>query len=79
MGVLSALASPALDSQGILSVLQSLVGKRQLCVRRRALHFPLLNPPVFPSTQTCTLLKPMDAQCLSPAESLPLLPGSAGL
>lgn len=67
MGMLSSLASPALDSQGILSVLQSLVRKRQL------------YPPVSPSTQTCPLLKPMDALCLSPAESLPLLPGSAGL
>lgn len=39
-----------------ISVLQSLVRKQQLRVRRKALHFPLLSTPVFPSSQTCPLL-----------------------
>lgn len=79
MGVLYSLASPALDNQGFLSVLQSVVRKQQLCFRRKAMHFPLLNPPVFPFSQTCPLLKPVDVQRLSPADSQPLLPSSAGL
>ena len=76
MRVLSRLTSHALDNQALLSVLQSPVRKRQLRVRRKALHFLLFNPPVCPSSQTCPFLKPVDAQCLSPAESLPRWPGS---
>lgn len=75
MRVLSGLTSHALDNQALLSVLQSPFRKWQLHVRRKALRFPLFNPPVFPSSQTCPLLKPLDAQCASPAESLPRSPG----
>lgn len=45
------------------SVLQFLVRKQQLRVRRKALHFPLLNTPLFPSSQTRPLLWMLSA-CL---------------
>lgn len=74
--MLSGLTLHALDNQTLTSVLQSPVRKHQLCVRRQPSHVPLFNPPVFPSSQPCPPLKPMDAQCLSPAESLPRSLGS---
>lgn len=76
MGVLSGLTLHALDNQTLTSVLQSPVRKHRLCVRRQPSHVPLFNPPVFPSSQPCPPLQPMDAQCLSPAESLPRSLGS---
>lgn len=47
--------------------------------KEKCTALPLVEFSCFPFFSTCPVLDPVDVQCLSPAESLPLLLGSAGL